>query len=1016
MADVDDGRQRDEAAFIDALNSLGFATVAELESYIALHGQVELRPVTSHAESLLQDTQRSSQLDPSTHAHPNPRPTSPSRREVVHKQRKEQLANAVNELKVVKKELGHTKAQLDKEKDRAEGTSKDLQRVLDDNDDLRRKIVTLEQQLERVGVTVDVEHLLGEMDRLDALIAEREEAIDEWEAGYHEERSARETALAELAEAKAQKDDAEAHNERLMGEVEELRRRLAASGHVNAPRSTPPQQQSDARATPTPRSSSTVDQPSPDQPAPQPLSPPLATRPSPPAARPSPQPATLEVSPSAAPHLTPQQVTHAAYYPELVRHYRKTLGELKTNQTWLSACHEFLPRHPELIAVLPPAPSVISLGEDDFPDYPDLDPREDQHKIDAYYGDAKSKRDQLYNKLHEVRRFKELFHQAQKKARANGTPGSTPVVVKKLRKVNGGTTESASPAGGSKGATPGRHAASPRRSPRKHSAAPAPASTATSRVPPSPSRAPPQPTPANAPLPADEVFHFNTPGRSKRHKRVTELSSTARPRPSPPSSTATIRAPPPLAPPPQIQPSIFDTPAPLLPPSSGSSSDLPPEPDTQEDEPSLKRSEALAVDTARPSSPAQPPAPTSTPIVASSPVAGPSSSQSRRPVQNQNRRGSRSSQSQAQRPPPVPLPESETDVFCPFPSAQVPRATTPDVDEVEMEDQKPVLSPSPNGRKKVKKLTRRAGKAVKSDGEADFEAFSGFGLALTPPDPAADWEAVRKREERLKRRNGLVEVDDAGTSGTAAGSSRKRSRGGDLEDDEDEDREEAQRSEKKRSKKENVEGSAKKGKSSRRREREVSTDEEVAMGPQEGDKDGLEWMSKVHAKRNREAEAIRAERAQNSARKKGLQVELDPRKNGGESHHYSEVVRSKKEREKMVATTCQDCEAWYERTGSRVACAHAAKAAAAKGKGKTKDSFLKTRHDEMEKQRRVQEASRHRYQQRPDPSPPDFWQMGFPTTQKVEEINKKAALNREETRLYRESEAEMGGRYRFKHA
>lgn len=55
------------------------------------------------------------------------------------------------------------------------------------------------------------------------------------------------------------------------------------------------------------------------------------------------------------------------------------------------------------------------------------------------------------------------------------------------------------------------------------------------------------------------------------------------------------------------------------------------------------------------------------------------------------------------------------------------------------------------------------------------------------------------------------------------------------------------------------------------------------------------------------------------------------------------------------------------------------------------------------------EISRHRYQWAPPSTPPDYWHIGFPSTQQVEEINRKAAIIHEQKRKYMAAEARWAG-------
>ena len=61
-----------------------------------------------------------------------------------------------------------------------------------------------------------------------------------------------------------------------------------------------------------------------------------------------------------------------------------------------------------------------------------------------------------------------------------------------------------------------------------------------------------------------------------------------------------------------------------------------------------------------------------------------------------------------------------------------------------------------------------------------------------------------------------------------------------------------------------------------------------------------------------------------------------------------------------------------------------------------------------------QAVSRHRAQWERAPTPPGYWDIGFPDTQAVENINERAAeLHRKKrARIAKEAEKGAGGRYR----
>jgi len=63
----------------------------------------------------------------------------------------------------------------------------------------------------------------------------------------------------------------------------------------------------------------------------------------------------------------------------------------------------------------------------------------------------------------------------------------------------------------------------------------------------------------------------------------------------------------------------------------------------------------------------------------------------------------------------------------------------------------------------------------------------------------------------------------------------------------------------------------------------------------------------------------------------------------------------------------------------------------------------------------MKEISKHRFAWAPAATPPDYWHIGFPTTQEAADINKKAAEMHERKRLLIAREANKpGGKYKKK--
>ncbi|TNY23634.1 hypothetical protein DMC30DRAFT_389060 [Rhodotorula diobovata] len=63
----------------------------------------------------------------------------------------------------------------------------------------------------------------------------------------------------------------------------------------------------------------------------------------------------------------------------------------------------------------------------------------------------------------------------------------------------------------------------------------------------------------------------------------------------------------------------------------------------------------------------------------------------------------------------------------------------------------------------------------------------------------------------------------------------------------------------------------------------------------------------------------------------------------------------------------------------------------------------------------MQAVGRHRVQQRTEKEPPDYWQMGMPSSGQIEQINRRAKVQNEERRAYQEKEAQLAnGVYRYR--
>ncbi|KZO97726.1 hypothetical protein CALVIDRAFT_479636 [Calocera viscosa TUFC12733] len=151
--------------------------------------------------------------------------------------------------------------------------------------------------------------------------------------------------------------------------------------------------------------------------------------------------------------------------------------------------------------------------------------------------------------------------------------------------------------------------------------------------------------------------------------------------------------------------------------------------------------------------------------------------------------------------------------------------------------------------------------------------------------------------------------------------------------------------------------------------------------------------------------------------------EIDKDKNNGMDYQYDSVVRNKETRRHMHGADCECCRDYYEAVGPlplrlqpplwkspsprkkrKLAISPPGPAALSHQNGETRAAEAVQSHK--------QEVSRHRQAWMRSNTPPDYWNIGFPTTQQVRAINRKAEeMHREKDREI-ELEAERGGRYK----
>lgn len=106
--------------------------------------------------------------------------------------------------------------------------------------------------------------------------------------------------------------------------------------------------------------------------------------------------------------------------------------------------------------------------------------------------------------------------------------------------------------------------------------------------------------------------------------------------------------------------------------------------------------------------------------------------------------------------------------------------------------------------------------------------------------------------------------------------------------------------------------------------------------------------------------------------------EINPKNNFGVNHIFDEVARGKNARKNMRARGCECCSGYYEQAA--------------------KDLNQSEYHHAGDCSKIISEhqhrISRHRHFNPPPMTPPNYWQMGFPDTQEVENINQRAENNK----------------------
>ncbi|KAG8934425.1 hypothetical protein FRC01_003099 [Tulasnella sp. 417] len=193
--------------------------------------------------------------------------------------------------------------------------------------------------------------------------------------------------------------------------------------------------------------------------------------------------------------------------------------------------------------------------------------------------------------------------------------------------------------------------------------------------------------------------------------------------------------------------------------------------------------------------------------------------------------------------------------------------------------------------------------------------------------------------------------------------------------------------------------------------------------------------------RGRYAQSARTEQPINAL------FEIDTSRNGGLDFQYDDVVRNKEERRRMEATDCECCRDYYEvvghlpqqrngpqwrsptpslaRSPKKRRCAMHEGQVGSGGspvKRANSDPTLSPtkrkrtdQHPAEQVQQHRQNISRHRQNWVRQTTPPDYWDIGFPTTQQIVSINQRAEENYAAKRAHIEQEAnKKDGRYKWR--
>ncbi|KAF9524911.1 DNA repair protein endonuclease SAE2/CtIP C-terminus-domain-containing protein [Crepidotus variabilis] len=162
-----------------------------------------------------------------------------------------------------------------------------------------------------------------------------------------------------------------------------------------------------------------------------------------------------------------------------------------------------------------------------------------------------------------------------------------------------------------------------------------------------------------------------------------------------------------------------------------------------------------------------------------------------------------------------------------------------------------------------------------------------------------------------------------------------------------------------------------------------------------------------------------AANVQNADKTINGQFVINPVLNSGKNYQYDEVVRNREERKKMHGGDCECCRDYYENVGPlppRLQQPLWRSPTRSPSKFKRRRSVSPSPREITDMGSRRQAISRHRHTWARAKTPPGYWDIGFPDTQQVGDINQKAHEMQQQKLDEVEKEAERdGGRFRKRH-